>query len=80
LCERCGTRPVTRISTQIVGGEKRVLYRCDTCAEEENEPDGPRLERPCEQCGQREGTVKWVRLREGSRAVSYVCEECAVKR
>ena len=80
LCERCGTRTVTRISTHVDDGGKRVLYRCDKCAEAETEPGGLHLERPCDQCGEREGTVKWVRLVEGLRAVSYLCEECVEKR
>ena len=80
LCERCGERPATQISTQIVDGEKRARYRCDVCAELQDETAQVRLERPCEQCGEREGRIKLIRLREQRRVVSFICEVCAGQR
>lgn len=77
-CESCKTRPATRILTQIVNGEKRLLYRCDACAAA---PQGkavpPTLERPCDRCKKREGRIKLTRLGERSRTISYLCEVCA---
>ncbi len=74
ICERCGKRPVTTVSTVLVEGRKVATYLCDVCR---RAAEAPALERPCARCGEREGTVKLVRLTEGRRMVSYLCEGCA---
>ena len=80
LCESCGTQTATRAITRVVDGRKRLLYRCDTCAaEDQADVDGAKLERPCDQCGKREGRIKLTRLGGKFRTVSYLCELCAGK-
>ena len=78
ICESCGIRETTRVLTEVVGGEKVILYRCDECAAEDAAETS--LERPCEMCRKEEGTVKLTRLRDGFRSVAYVCQSCAVSR
>lgn len=81
-CERCGTKAVTRVVTQVVDGQKRAVYLCDACADREDPGTGrsSRLDRPCDVCGEREGRIKLTRLRDGYRTVTYVCELCARRR
>ena len=80
LCDRCGTRPVSRILTQVVDGEKKTLYRCDLCAEQKDGGAKSRLERPCDRCGEREGRIKLTRLTDRYKTVEYVCDVCAAQR
>ena len=76
ICDRCGKRPVSTVSTVLVEGRKKAIYLCDVCRRKEA-ASTPALERPCVRCGAREGTVKLVRLKDGRRMVSYLCEVCA---
>lgn len=77
-CELCGKVPATQAQTHVENGVKRVLYRCDACANLVASP--PKLDRPCAQCGQREGEIKLTRVRTQGRVVTYVCEPCATGR
>ncbi|MSS73231.1 MAG: hypothetical protein EXS64_17345 [Candidatus Latescibacteria bacterium] len=76
ICDRCGKRPVSTVSTVLVEGRKAAAYLCDICRREAASST-PALERPCARCREREGTVKLVRLKDGRRMVSYLCEVCA---
>jgi protein-arginine kinase activator protein McsA len=76
VCDRCGKRPVSTVSTVLVEGRKQAAYLCDVCRRKAV-ASTPALERPCVQCRTREGTVKLVRLKNGRRMVSYLCEVCA---
>jgi protein-arginine kinase activator protein McsA len=76
LCDRCHQRPVTKIVTRMVNGERVASYLCEECS---TILDRPALDRPCAACRQREGTVPVTRLGEGYRRVRYLCEECAKK-
>ncbi|MDA0746988.1 MAG: hypothetical protein O2954_10745 [bacterium] len=77
-CDHCGARPATRVLTQIVAGEKQLIYRCDECTEASSQEEKPpKLERPCDRCGKREGRIKLKRLHERYQSLSYLCEICA---
>ena len=75
ICELCGKVPATQAQTHIEDGTKRVLYRCDACANPK--ASLPKLDRPCAQCGQREGEIKLARVRPQGRVVTYICQTCA---
>ena len=80
LCDTCGTRPSTRILTEMIDGEKKLLYRCETCLDASGGGPNEQLERPCDQCGKQEGLIKVTRLQVRYRTVTYACERCAGQR
>ncbi|MDP6779706.1 MAG: hypothetical protein QGI83_23320 [Candidatus Latescibacteria bacterium] len=80
LCDRCGTRPVARILTQVVDGEKKTLYRCEACAQRNDGDTASGLERPCDRCGEREGRIKLTRIKDQYKTVEFLCDVCATQR
>ena len=81
ICESCKKRPVARVITREVDGEKRTTYLCDACqGAVDAEKPSRKLDRPCSVCREREGTIKLTRIRDGFRHVSHVCDACARSR
>lgn len=81
LCESCQVREATVVRSEVINGEKTVIYRCEACLDPEtgtrtaNPP--PQFDRPCAECRQAEGDVKLTRFVNGRRVATYLCQRCA---
>ncbi len=79
ICERCGVNQVSKVTTEIIDGEKVAIFLCERCLESSKNEEGaiPELNRPCPLCRRREGTVKLTQLQGDNRRVRFLCDECA---